>query len=144
MATLETQYLNFLKSNPKETLSYEYWLENIWHPTAIKRIRKKEKRIWERVKQLRKEGLLEVPEDIEKEPSALAFTPYDMLEWDITLIDKLEDEIITNDKSFGFNYAKVLSQIYLLPYVKVTHNRSLNGNYEVILGWFNFEFSLYF
>lgn len=144
MATLETQYLNFLKSNPKQTVSYEHWLEKIWHPSAIKKIRKEEKRIWKKVKQLRNDGLLEVPKDIEDDPSALAFTPCYISEWDVTLIDGLEDKGITKLKSFGFNYTKVLSQIYLLPYIKVTHNRNLNGNYEIILGWFNFEISLYF
>jgi hypothetical protein len=31
----------------------------------------------------------------------------------------------------------VLAQVYLLPYVKVTHDRFLNGDIEIIIGWFN-------
>jgi hypothetical protein len=31
----------------------------------------------------------------------------------------------------------VLAQLYLLPYVKVTYDRFLNGDKELIIGWFN-------
>jgi hypothetical protein len=31
----------------------------------------------------------------------------------------------------------VSSQIYILPFVKVTYDKYLNGDYEVIIGWFN-------
>ena len=37
---------------------------------------------------------------------------------------------------------KVAYQIYLIPYIKITHNRFLNGNYEFIIGWFNRELSI--
>jgi len=37
------------------------------------------------------------------------------------------------------NFCKVAYQIYLLPYIKITHNRFLNGSYELIIGWFNRE-----
>ena len=30
-------------------------------------------------------------------------------------------------------------QIYLLPYLKITTNRFLNGRYELIIGWLNKE-----
>ena len=30
-------------------------------------------------------------------------------------------------------------QIYLTPYVMVTHTRALNGDIEIILGWWNFQ-----
>ena len=30
----------------------------------------------------------------------------------------------------------ILSQRYITPYIKVTHNRNLNGNLEFIIGWF--------
>jgi len=33
----------------------------------------------------------------------------------------------------------VVAQIYLLPYVKITHDRWLNGNYELIIGWLKWE-----
>jgi len=31
----------------------------------------------------------------------------------------------------------VFSQLYITPYVKITHDRYLNGSYELIIGWFN-------
>ena len=34
---------------------------------------------------------------------------------------------------------KVWGQIYLLPYVKVTHDKTLNGDYELIIGWLKWE-----
>jgi len=34
---------------------------------------------------------------------------------------------------------QVLGQLYLLPYVKVTHTKWLNGSYELIIGWFNYQ-----
>jgi hypothetical protein len=33
----------------------------------------------------------------------------------------------------------VMSQIYLLPYVKVTYDRWLNGDYELIIGWLKWQ-----
>ena len=30
-------------------------------------------------------------------------------------------------------------QIYLLPYLKITTNKFLNGRYELIIGWLNKE-----
>jgi len=34
---------------------------------------------------------------------------------------------------------EILSQIYLTPYLKVTHDKWLNGNYELIIGWLKWE-----
>ena len=34
---------------------------------------------------------------------------------------------------------KVAYQIYLLPYIKITYDRILNGKYELIFGWLNRE-----
>jgi hypothetical protein len=34
---------------------------------------------------------------------------------------------------------KVWGQIYLLPYIKLTHDRTLNGDLELIIGWLNKE-----
>lgn len=34
---------------------------------------------------------------------------------------------------------KVSSQIYLLPYIKITYERELNGDLELIIGWFKGE-----
>jgi hypothetical protein len=33
----------------------------------------------------------------------------------------------------------VMSQIYVLPYIKVTHSRWLNGDYELIIGWLKWQ-----
>jgi len=33
----------------------------------------------------------------------------------------------------------VYGQIYLLPYIKITHDKQLNGNRELIIGWLNRE-----
>ena len=35
-------------------------------------------------------------------------------------------------------------QIYITPYIKVTHNKFLNGNYEFIIGWLKWELVLSF
>ena len=40
--------------------------------------------------------------------------------------------------------SKVWGQIYLLPYIKVTHDKMLNGDYEVIIGWLKWEFVIAF
>lgn len=34
---------------------------------------------------------------------------------------------------------RVLYQIYVLPYIKITHDKLLNGNLEFIVGWLNYE-----
>lgn len=31
----------------------------------------------------------------------------------------------------------ICSQVYLIPFIKITHDRFLNGNYEIIFGWIN-------
>ena len=33
----------------------------------------------------------------------------------------------------------IMCQVYLLPYVKVTHTKYLNGYYELSFGWLNKE-----
>jgi hypothetical protein len=33
----------------------------------------------------------------------------------------------------------VFSQLYITPYVKITYDKFLNGDYELIIGWFNKE-----
>lgn len=38
--------------------------------------------------------------------------------------------------------SSVYGQIYLLPYLKVTHTRKLNGDLEIIMGWLKWEFIL--
>ena len=34
---------------------------------------------------------------------------------------------------------KVFGQVYILPYIKLTHNRTLNGDLELIIGWLSRE-----
>lgn len=34
---------------------------------------------------------------------------------------------------------KVWGQAYLLPYLKITYTRELNGDLELIIGWLNRE-----
>lgn len=35
--------------------------------------------------------------------------------------------------------AEVWGQIYLLPYIKITYTRDLNGDLELIAGWLKWE-----
>jgi len=35
--------------------------------------------------------------------------------------------------------SKVWGQVYLLPYIKLTHTRKLNGDLELIIGWLKWE-----
>jgi hypothetical protein len=44
---------------------------------------------------------------------------------------------ILSDMKIGID--RVMGQIYLLPYVKITHTKWLNGSYEFIIGWFNYQ-----
>lgn len=64
MATLETQYQNYLKENPTSTLTYDEWLD---------------KRLWQ----------IYVSDDFQIGPDG-AFE--DLSDWDVTLMDGLEDE----------------------------------------------------
>jgi len=34
---------------------------------------------------------------------------------------------------------EVWGQVYLLPFIKLTHTRDLNGNLELIAGWLKWE-----
>ena len=33
----------------------------------------------------------------------------------------------------------IYGQVYLLPYIKLTHTRKLNGDLELIIGWLKWE-----
>ena len=35
--------------------------------------------------------------------------------------------------------SEVWGQVYLLPFVKITHDKLINGRYEFIVGWFKWE-----
>ena len=45
-------------------------------------------------------------------------------------------------KNIKIKIYNVAYQTYLTPYVKVTTSRYLNGNYELIVGWFNVQLTL--
>lgn len=34
---------------------------------------------------------------------------------------------------------EIYGQIYLLPFIKITHTRELNGELEIIIGWLKWE-----
>ncbi len=38
-----------------------------------------------------------------------------------------------------FSISTIVSQIYLIPYIKITHDRYLNGDLELCVGWINKE-----
>ena len=35
--------------------------------------------------------------------------------------------------------SSIWGQVYILPFIKVTHTRKLNGDLELIIGWLNKE-----
>jgi len=37
---------------------------------------------------------------------------------------------------------EVMYQMYITPYIKITHDRFLNGNYEFIIGWLNYQLTI--
>ena len=34
---------------------------------------------------------------------------------------------------------KICAQVYILPFIKITHDPYLNGSYEFIMGWLKWE-----
>ena len=40
--------------------------------------------------------------------------------------------------------SKIWGQVYLLPFIKITHDKFLNGNYEFIIGWLKWELMITF
>ena len=66
MATLETQYQNYLKETPTSTLTYDEWMD---------------KKLWD----------IYVSDDFQIGPDG-AFERTDDEDWDVTLMDGLEDE----------------------------------------------------
>jgi hypothetical protein len=93
-----------------------------------------QKEVWGRVNRLREEGKLPIPtkEDIEDEPSALAFTPYyvdpiededdedDMSVWDNTLNDGLDDEekLITDMESIDKELSEKDAEVFFNVLIK--------------------------
>jgi hypothetical protein len=80
-------------------------------PTKFRPSNGEVKKIWERVKKLQEEGKLPTPtqEDIDNEPTALAFTPYDTENNDV--IEK-EVEPISPTEEFLKKLEKVLDENY--------------------------------
>ena len=37
---------------------------------------------------------------------------------------------------------EVMCQAYITPYVKVTHDKTLTGNYELIIGWLRWQLTI--
>lgn len=35
--------------------------------------------------------------------------------------------------------SQIIGQIYILPYIKITHDKFLNGKHEFIIGWLKYE-----
>ena len=66
MATLETQYQNYLKENPTSKLTYDEWMDQALWTTYIS-------------------------DDFQIGPDG-AFERTDDKDWDVTLMDGLEDE----------------------------------------------------
>jgi hypothetical protein len=67
MATLETQYQNYLKANPTSILTYDEWMDQVWEP--------------------------KISDDFQIGPDgAFEYTDEDLSDWDATLMDGLEDE----------------------------------------------------
>jgi hypothetical protein len=36
----------------------------------------------------------------------------------------------------------VWGQVYILPFVKVTHYKGLNGDYELLIGWLKWQLAI--
>ena len=67
MVTLETQYKNYIRENPTSTLTYDEWLD---------------KKLWE----------IYVSDDFQIGPDGAFEYGDDISDWDVTLMDGLEDE----------------------------------------------------
>lgn len=42
------------------------------------------------------------------------------------------------------NIYETYYQFFVLPYIGITHNKSLNSNYEIFFGWLKYEIVLSF
>jgi len=93
------------------------------------------KKVWDTVKRLKQEGKLSEPtqEDIENEPTALAFTPYDISEWDVTLTDGLEEqEYIMKETKFKVGDKAIKTKGYEFPCTIVSVFETVHGNVRVV------------
>jgi hypothetical protein len=93
------------------------------------------KKVWDTVKRLKQEGKLPEPtqEDIENEPTAIAFTPYDISEWDVTLTDGLEEqEYIMKETKFKVGDKAIKTKGYEFPCTIVSVFETVQGNVRVV------------
>jgi hypothetical protein len=44
-----------------------------------------------------------------------------------------------NNNEMKISLILIYGQVYLSPYVKITYDRFLNGDYELIIGWLKWE-----
>lgn len=47
-------------------------------------------------------------------------------------------------KIIKIGFSIVMYQFYMIPYVKITYSRDLNGDIELSIGWINREISIRF
>jgi hypothetical protein len=40
--------------------------------------------------------------------------------------------------------SSIYGQVYLLPFLAITHDKNLNGNYELYFGWLKWEIIITF
>jgi hypothetical protein len=98
-------------------------------------MKQQEKKVWDTVNRLKQSGELTEPsqEDIENEPSALAFTPYDISEWDVTLMDGLEnEEYIMKQPKFKVGDKAIKTKGYEFPCTIVSVFETVQGNVRVV------------
>lgn len=38
-----------------------------------------------------------------------------------------------------FTIARIYGQVYIFPFLKITHTQKLNGDLELIIGWLKWE-----
>jgi hypothetical protein len=51
---------------------------------------------------------------------------------------------IIKEKRRKLSISSICSQIYLIPTIKITHNKFLNGNYELCFVWLKWQFTFSF
>ena len=133
MSTLKTQYQQWLENNPTASISYTDWLETKWATSYSLDLQ--EKKVWDTVNRLKQAGKFTEPsqEDIENEPTALAFTPYDISEWDVTLMDGLEtEEYIMKQSKFKVGDKAIKTKGYKFPCTIVSVFETVQGNVRVV------------
>lgn len=52
-------------------------------------------------------------------------------------LSTVNERLKTNKMKISIS--KIWGQVYLLPFIKITHDKFLNGKYEFIIGWLKWE-----